>query len=65
MFCGSEGRMSEEHVFGKWLLDFEIETHRVPHVGGGINTLGRTQERSNRESRHSTDIRARRSFGPM
>lgn len=39
MFCGAEGRMSEEHVFGKWLLDFELETHPVVHAGGGINTL--------------------------
>lgn len=39
VFCGAEGRMSEEHVFGKWLLDFELETHPVPHASGGINTF--------------------------
>jgi hypothetical protein len=31
--------MTEEHVFGKWLLDFELETGRAVHVSGGINTL--------------------------
>ena len=35
--------MSEEHVFGKWLLDFKLETQPVVHTGGGINALQKQQ----------------------
>ena len=39
VFCGLEGRMSEEHVFGRWLLEYEFQTDRETHMSGAINSM--------------------------
>lgn len=40
-FCGASGRLTREHVFGKWLGDIGLSRDPVPMVAGPLNRLGR------------------------
>lgn len=40
-FCGFDGKLTGEHVFGDWIARLNLTSDRVPHGAGPLNRLGR------------------------
>ena len=40
-FCGFDGKLTGEHVFGDWIARLSLTSDRIPHGAGPLNRLGR------------------------
>jgi hypothetical protein len=41
VFCGFQGKLTGEHVFGDWLTRIGLDLEPVPHGAGALNQIGR------------------------